>query len=367
MDFIDLDIEYFLSLLTAFVITYLSVPSIIRLAKLKNLYDEPDHRKVHLKRIPTLGGLALFVGFFFSFVFWSAGLRMAGFNSILAALIILFIVGIKDDLYPIPAWKKLLAQVLAALIVVIQGNIRITNLYGLLDIHDLPYWVTVVFTTFVILAVMNGFNLIDGINGLAAGIGVIVLSTYSYWFYRMEDTVFVILCLTLVGALLAFLRYNFSTASIFMGDSGSLVLGYLISIISIRFIQESRIHEPNIFFSIAAAVYAFNLLIIPLFDTMRVFAVRILKKRSPFTPDRNHIHHTLIDIGLSHMAASVTLYAVNIFFILLAGLLDYLYPRQYLMVTLITAFLLSQIPYAIKYWQKAKKIYKKDFSAPGSI
>jgi UDP-GlcNAc:undecaprenyl-phosphate/decaprenyl-phosphate GlcNAc-1-phosphate transferase len=354
-------------MLMAFVITYFSVPSIIRLAQLKNLYDEPNHRKEHVNRIPTLGGLALFVGFFFSFVFWSAGLRMTGFNSILAALIILFVVGIKDDLYPMPAWKKLVAQILAALIVVVQGDIRITNLYGLLDLHDLPYWVTVVFSTIVILAIMNGFNLIDGINGLAAGIGVIVLSTYSYWFYRMDDTVFVILCLTLVGALLAFLRYNFSTASIFMGDSGSLVLGYLISIISIRFIQESRIHEPNIFFSIAAAVYAFNLLIIPLFDTMRVFAVRILKKRSPFTADRNHIHHTLIDIGLSHRAASLVLYTVNVLFILLAGLLDHMYPRQYLVVSLLSALVLSQVPYGIKRWQKANKVYKKDFSAPGSI
>lgn len=351
----------------AFVITYLSVPSIITLAKLKKLYDEPNHRKEHLIRVPTLGGLALFAGFFFPFIFWTANYRISGFNSILASLVILFIVGIKDDLYPMPAWKKLFAQILAALIVVIQGNIRITNLYGLLDIHDLPYWVTVVLSTFAILAIMNGFNLIDGINGLAAGIGVIVLSTYAYWFYRMDDIVFVILCLTLIGSLLAFLRYNFSTASIFMGDSGSLVLGYLISIITIRFIQESRIHEPNIFFSIAAAVYAFNLLIIPLFDTMRVFVVRILRRRSPFSADRNHIHHTLVDIGLTHRSASLVLYATNLFFIGMAVLLDHMRPVQYLTYLLIVALVLSQIPFFIKRWLKANNRYKKNTTIPGSV
>lgn len=356
-----------LSFLMAFVITYLSVPSIIQLAKLKKLYDEPNHRKEHVSRIPTLGGLALFVGFFFSFVFWSGDYRMLGFNSILASLIILFIVGIKDDLYPMPARKKLLAQVLAALIVVIQGDLRITNLYGLLSIHDLPYWVTVVITTVAILAIMNGFNLIDGINGLAAGIAVIVLGTYAYWFYQMNDVVFLILCLTLIGSLLAFLRYNFSTASIFMGDSGSLVIGYLISIITIRFIQESRVHEPNIFFSIAAAVYAFNLLIIPLFDTLRVFTVRLLKGRSPFTADRNHIHHTLVDIGLNHRNAAMLLYAVNLFFIGLASMLESVFrPREYMLFTLLVALLLSQIPFFIKKRQKARNMYNKS-SAPGSV
>jgi UDP-GlcNAc:undecaprenyl-phosphate/decaprenyl-phosphate GlcNAc-1-phosphate transferase len=357
----------FLSFAMAFLITYYSVPSIIRLAKLKHLYDEPNHRKEHITRIPTLGGLALFVGFFFSFVFWSAGLRITGFNSIMAALLILFVVGIKDDLYPMPAWKKLAAQVLATLIVVIRGDIRITNLYGLLEIHDLPYWVTVVISTIAILAIMNGFNLIDGINGLAAGIGVIVLGTYAYWFYQMNDVVFVFLCLTLIGSLLAFLRYNFSTASIFMGDSGSLVLGYMISIITIRFIQESRTHEPNIFFSIAAAVYAFNLLIIPLFDTLRVFTVRILKCRSPFTADRNHIHHTLIDIGLSHKQAALVLYTTNLGFIALAMLLDHMLPREYLLVSLLTALALSQVPFFVKQWLKRNNRYKKNLSSSGSI
>lgn len=354
----SIEIIYLLSFLTALVITYLSVPAIINLAKIKKLYDEPNHRKAHLVRIPTLGGLALFIGFFFSFVFWTSGMDVPNFGSILSALIILFVIGIKDDLFPLVAWKKLLAQIMATLIVVVQGDIRIDNLYGLMGVHDMSYWVSVVFSTVGILAVMNGFNLIDGINGLAAGIGVIVLGTFAYWFYRMEDVVFLILCLTLIGSLLAFLRFNFKNASIFMGDSGSLVLGYLIAIIAVRFVQLSRVYEPNYFFSIAGAVYAFNLLIIPLFDTFRVFVVRLLKKRSPFSADRNHIHHCLLDLGMTHSQAATTLYAANLLFIGLAWLFQALRPVQMLLLSLLVATVLSQIPFLMKRWQKAKKIYR---------
>lgn len=348
---------YILSFFTAWLITYLSVPAIINLARIKKLYDEPNHRKAHLTRIPTLGGLALFVGFFFSFVFWTSGMTVPKFGAILSALMILFVIGIKDDLFPLVAWKKFLAQLIATLIVVIQGDVRIDNLYGLLGIHDLNYVESVIFSTFSILTIMNGFNLIDGINGLAGGIGVIVLATYGYWFYRMNDVVFFILCLTMIGSLLAFLRFNFRNASIFMGDSGSLVLGYLIAIISVRFIQLSRTFEPNYFFSIAGAVYAFNVLIIPLFDTLRVFTVRLLRKRSPFSADRNHIHHCLLDIGMSHSQAAFTLYAANGFFILLAWLLRDFRPIQILGISLLTAFVLSQLPFFLKKRQKARHVY----------
>lgn len=356
----SIELIYILSFFTALVITYLSVPAIINLAKIKKLYDEPNHRKAHLVRIPTLGGLALFIGFFFSFVFWTSEMNVPNFGSILSALIILFVIGIKDDLFPLVAWKKLLAQIMATLIVVIQGDIRIDNLYGLMGVHDMSYWISVVFSTVGILAVMNGFNLIDGINGLAAGIGVIVLGTFAYWFYRMEDVVFLILCLTLIGSLLAFLRFNFKNASIFMGDSGSLVLGYLIAIIAVRFVQLSRVYEPNYFFSIAGAVYAFNLLIIPLFDTFRVFIVRLLKRRSPFSADRNHIHHCLLDLGMTHSQAAMTLYAANLLFIGLAWMFQALRPVQMLLLSLMVAAVLSQIPFFLKRWQKARQVYRPE-------
>jgi UDP-N-acetylmuramyl pentapeptide phosphotransferase/UDP-N-acetylglucosamine-1-phosphate transferase len=334
----------FLALLSAFAITYVSVPAIINLAKLKKLYDEPNHRKAHRSRIPTLGGLALFIGFFFSFVFFSASLPLPNFNSILAALIILFVVGIHDDLFPLIAWKKLIAQIAAALIVTIQGNIRIENLYGLLGIHEMSYLGSILFTTFGILLIMNGFNLIDGVNGLAAGIATIVISTYAYWFYQMGDTVFFLLSLSLVGSLLAFLRYNFLNAKIFMGDSGSLVIGYMISLLSIRFVQIALGYRPVIFYNVAAMVYVFNLLIVPIIDTARVVTKRLSEKRSPFSADRGHLHHKLLDLGCTHAQTSLILYAFNIVFILAAFQVTHILPKLYLIISTTAALMISFIP-----------------------
>lgn len=341
---LPVDVTAFLAFISAFLITYVSVPAIINLAKIKKLYDEPNQRKSHQNRIPTLGGLALFIGFYFSFFFYSASLTIPGINSIMSALIILFVVGIHDDLFPLIAWKKLIAQLAAALIVTIQGNIRIENLYGLLGIHEMSYAGSVAFTTFGILLIMNGFNLIDGVNGLAAGVATIVISTYAYWFYQMNDTVFFLLSLTLVGSLLAFLRFNFRNAKIFMGDSGSLVIGYMISLLSIRFIQIALGYRPVIFYNVAAMVYVFNLLIIPITDTIRVVVKRLSEKRSPFSADRSHLHHKLLDLGCSHTQTSLILYAFNILFIIAAFQVTEVLPKVYLLFSTMAALTLSFIP-----------------------
>lgn len=337
--------------ISALAISWFAVPAIINLAKIKKLYDEPNGRKVHTTRIPTLGGIAIFGGFILPFVFFSEGLSFPQFNSTLSALIILFVIGIKDDLFPLTASKKMLGQLASVLIVVFQGDIRIANFYGLFGIHDLSYWFSVGFTVFVLLLITNAFNLIDGINGLSAGIGIIVLSTYAYWFYQMDDQLFFILCLAYVGALFGFMRYNFVKAKIFMGDSGSLLLGFIIAVVTVHFIQKAQYHQPYVFFSISGSIYAFNLLIIPLFDTLRVFTIRILNKRSPFSADRNHIHHRLIDLGMSHIQAASLLFTVNFLFIGMASLLDVIRPRNYLVLMILVAWILSQLPILIKRYQ----------------
>ncbi len=344
-------IKGFYALLSALAISWFAVPAIINLAKIKKLYDEPNGRKEHTTRIPTLGGIAIFGGFILPFVFFSEGLSFPQFNSILSALIILFVIGIKDDLFPLTASKKMLGQLAAVCIVVFQGKIRIENFYGLFGIHDLSFWFSVAFSIFVLLLVTNAFNLIDGINGLSSGIGIIVLSTYAFWFYKMEDQLFFILCLAYVGALLGFMRYNFIKAKIFMGDSGSLLLGFIIAVVTVQFIQKAQYYQPYVFFSVSGSVYAFNLLIIPLFDTLRVFTIRIFNKRSPFSADRNHIHHRLIDLGLSHFQAACTLFAVNFLFIGMAFLLDFMRPKYYIVLMLGMAWLLSILPFLIKRFQ----------------
>ena len=316
----------------------------------------PDDRKRHSARIGSLGGIAIFSGFIFAFILFTNQLYYPQLNSLLAASLLLFAVGIKDDLYPLTPFKKFGGQLAAAIIVIIQGDIRIQSFYGLFDIHDLDYYTSIALSIPLFLLLINSFNFIDGINGLAGSIGVVVISTFAWFFYLMGETLFLIMCLAYIGALLAFLRYNFGNARIFMGDSGSMVLGFIITVIAIFFVQKSVYYEPNIFFAISSAVFGFAVLIIPIFDTLRVIFIRVfILKRSPFAADRNHIHHALLDIGMSQVQATLTLVTVNGFFIALAMLLhETVVPKFQLLIYLILAFGLSQIPFIIKQRQKKK-------------
>lgn len=347
-----------LAALTAFGITYFSIPAIIRLSLVKRLYDMPDARKVHNSRIGALGGVGIFGGMLFSFVFFTFHLPNPALNSIIAALLVLFVTGVKDDIFPMVPYKKFLGQLVAVGIVTIQGGVRLQSLYGIWGIWGLPDWMSIALSAFFFLAIINSFNFIDGINGLAAGIGVVVTLTFAYWFFQMDETLFLILSLSLAGALLAFLPYNLVRAKIFMGDSGAMVLGFLSAVLTVYFIQVSAQFTPVIFENIEAMAFAFAILIVPIFDTLRVVFIRVVVlRRSPFAADRNHIHHALLDAGQSHFQAAITLYATNLFFIVLALLYNFwgLPAKFQVVLHIIGALGLSQIPFIIKHKKKHAK------------
>jgi len=336
--------------ITAFLITYFSIPALIRLALLKKLYDTPDDRKLHLPRISPLGGIAIFGGMIISFVFYSARFSNPALNSILVGLFILLITGVKDDLYPLVPYKKFIGQLLAVLVVMFQGDIRLESLYGLFDIWALPYWWSIGFTAFFFLGIINSFNFIDGINGLSSGIGVVISMVYALWFHYLDEPLFLILSLSIAGSLLAFLPYNLIRARIFMGDSGSMVLGFLAALLTIYFLQSNERSAHSYLLHIDAMVFAFSVLIIPIIDTLRVVFLRVIILRlSPFTADRNHIHHALLDIGIGHALSTGILVLTNIIFILLCYFLNDLIRASVLIILLsLLALGLSQIPFAIK-------------------
>lgn len=351
---------YIFTFLTAFAITYFSIPAIIRLSLVKRLYDQPDERKKHNARISPLGGIAIFGGMIISFVFYSAHLANPALNSVLVALFILFITGVKDDLYPLTPYKKLIGQLLAVAIVIFQGNIRLESFYGLFEIHELPYVVSVTLTFIFFLAIINSWNFIDGINGLSSALGIVVSLTYGIWFYYLGEELFLILSMAIAGSQVAFLRFNLVNAKIFMGDSGSMILGFLTALLTIYFLQSNeRIADP-VLRHIDAMVFAFAVVIIPVIDTFRVVLIRVfILKRSPFTADRNHIHHTLLDIGLNHVKATVILVIVNVLIIVITFYLNDYIRAKYLLVTIsLLALGLSQIPFFIKQHQKKVGTYK---------
>lgn len=305
--------------LVALLIAWASIPIIIKVAEQKHLYDEPDEtRKLHTSKIPTLGGIAIFAGTVISATFFAHQSKNLDLGAFLSAMTILFFTGIKDDIIPLPPYKKFLAQLLASLIIVLWGDVRLSSLYGFFFIHQAPEWFLIIATIFTIIVIINAFNLIDGINGLAGGIACIVLCTFGFWFYLYKEESLAIWAAATCGAVMGFLRYNLLQGKIFMGDTGSLLLGFISAVFAIQFIEMNAVEKS--FAGAKAPIFAVAVLAVPLFDTIRVFVVRIINRRSPFSGDRNHLHHLLLDSGFTHLQSSLILYALNVMVIVLAYL-----------------------------------------------
>jgi UDP-GlcNAc:undecaprenyl-phosphate GlcNAc-1-phosphate transferase len=309
-----------LSTALSFIITFFAIPVIIQVAKAKKLFDEPDERKVHKTVIPTLGGLGIFAGFIVASLLGTpAGLNYE-FQYFVAAAIVIFFLGLKDDVMILSASKKFVGQVIAAGILIKFGGVSINNMHGFLGLHEIPYYASVIFSFFTIIVITNSFNLIDGVDGLAGSLGLITTITFGSYFFYAGQITYGVMAFSLAGSILGFLIYNFSPAKIFMGDTGSLLLGLINSILVIKFINIAGAADAVVPIHASPAI-GFAILMIPLFDTLRVFGLRILDRRSPFSPDRIHIHHFLLDLGFSHKKITFTCVLATIGFIAIALLM----------------------------------------------
>lgn len=311
-----------LGLIVAFAITSATIPSIVVISRLKNLCNTPNNRTSHNGIIPNLGGIGIFIGLILSTVIFAGSLFIFELKYIISGLIIIFFVGVKDDILIIDPTKKLAGQIFAAFLVVIFADIRITSLFGIFHILQLPYLFSVILTIFVFIVIMNGFNLIDGIDGLASGIGILTSSVFGMWFWMTGDTAYAIFSFSFVGSLIAFFRFNVfgRKNKIFMGDTGSMVAGFAVGIMACRFLQLVPSSEGDLAINSAPGV-VFGLLVIPLFDSLRVFVLRISQGISPFKADRQHIHHRLLELGFTHLKSTLFLISANIFFILISYIL----------------------------------------------
>ena len=309
-----------LSSALAFLITFFAIPPIIKVARDKKLYDEPDERKVHKSVIPTLGGIGIFAGFIIATLMGVPAHLPNELQYFLAAAMVIFFLGIKDDILILSPTKKFIGQLIAAGIIIKFGGIQINNLHGFLNIGEIPHLASYILTAFTIIVITNSFNLIDGVDGLAGSLGLLTSFIFGVYFFVTGEIMYSIMALSLAGSLVAFLIYNFSPAKIFMGDTGSLLIGLLNSIFAIKFMTVAANPEGALPLLSAPAI-AFAILIVPLFDTLRVFSLRIFNRRSPFSPDRNHIHHFLLDLGLSQRMITLICVSANIVFIGLAYVL----------------------------------------------
>lgn len=343
-----------LSASLAFLVTFFAIPVIIQVAKSKKLFDEPDERKVHKTVIPTLGGLGIFAGFILASLMGVPGGTSVELQYIAAASTVIFFLGIKDDIMILSATKKFIGQLIAAGILIKFGGIQITGMHGFMGIHELSHTASIIFTVFTIIVITNSFNLIDGVDGLAGSLGLLTSVVFGGYFALNGNIVYAVLALSLAGSIAGFLIYNFSPAKIFMGDTGSLLLGLINSILVIKFINIAGTPSSPIHINASPAI-GFAILIIPLFDTLRVFTLRILDRRSPFSPDRNHVHHFLLDLGLSHRMVTVTCIIANMVFIATAYFLRHLDITLLIGILLCTAIIFIVTIYYYSR-QKSKSI-----------
>ncbi|MBP7408099.1 MAG: undecaprenyl/decaprenyl-phosphate alpha-N-acetylglucosaminyl 1-phosphate transferase [Flavobacteriales bacterium] len=359
--------------LTAFAVVVFTMPSLIKVARMKHLVDEPSEaRKLHQRSVPTIGGIIIFAAIIFSYALyfpteWSAQFKdidqvrgmfnafsraTADFKYVLAAMVLLFFIGVKDDIVGFSPVKKLVGHFVVGSILVLLADIRIHSLHGIFGVYYLPYSVSVLFTFFVYVVLVNAFNLIDGVDGLAGGVGLIAALAFGTWLYLCGlDMGITLLAFVLAGALLGFLVFNYHPARVFMGDSGSLIVGAILAVLAIEVVDHDKRHLPVQLENLSRPIFVMAVLAYPLVDTLRVFVVRMARGTSPFTADRNHIHHRLLELGLGHRGATALIYLYVLVIIALSLVTRKWHPNIGLMVLGTTAFAIAMLPFV---WPKRR-------------
>ena len=349
-------VKVLLAFLISGIFIRYAIPVIVRVAKAKKIFDMPNGRTSHQIPTPRLGGVGVFLSVLLISLLIVDIRTFPQFQYILAGSIILFFIGLKDDILSLSPWKKLGGQLLATLFIVFFADIRLTSIHGFFGLNDLSYIQSIIVSFFVMILIINAFNLIDGVDGLSGSLAIISFTALGTWFYLNKSYEIAIICASMIGSLGAFLLFNIwaKRRKVFLGDTGALFIGYLLAIFIISFCEMNI--TTNVVMPIKSApVIAFCILIVPLLDTARIFLIRTLQGRSPFSADKNHIHHYLLDLGLNHIQVSAILVAANIFFIILAYILQNLNIYLLTGIIIFTALTLSSIPVFI-YEKRARTL-----------
>lgn len=296
------------SFITAFIIAIIFIPVLIILVNRYKLLDKPNNRKEHTTPIPTMGGIAIALGFLCSYLLWIPITWDAVNISFALGVMVLLTLGMMDDIKDVPARYKFIVQIAVAALLAISG-LRVQDFGGIMGIHQLPIAAQYTITIFIIVGITNAYNLIDGINGLAGGLAFMGLVTLGIFLQLGGNTTGCLLAFALAGGILGFLYFNLDPAKIFMGDTGSLLLGFVIAVLTIQ-LMNSNIVLPN-GMPLHEPVVALGIVLIPVFDTARVFLQRIWQGGSPFVADRTHLHHYFTNKGVGHAITTGSIIFIN--------------------------------------------------------
>lgn len=290
---------------------------VIRIAKEHDFVVKPNKRTTHVGEIPNIGGINIFISFLLTVFIFTFGI-VSQLHYIIFAVIIIILVGFVDDLIDIKAKWKLFGELTAGVFLIVFADIRLTNLHGFMGITEIPDSASYLLSFFVYIVIINSINLIDGINGLASGLGILYSIFFGLFFSFSNHPNLAITAFAMTGSLGVFFIYNVfgRKSKIFMGDSGSLLLGFIVTLFVFVFCEMNAYTQlPSYLKSNAAPAIAISVLVVPLFDTLRVMLTRIKKGYSPFQPDKNHIHHLLLKTGLKHRQVTFVLLITTLFFV----------------------------------------------------
>ena len=352
----------FLSVIYSFVLVYYLVPKITWVIVRRKLNDVPNNRSSHTVATPTMAGVSFFVVLILTVFFTQQFDQEQVGVSLIASNTLIFISGLKDDLVGISPRAKLFIQFCATLFLFYQSGWQEPTLHGLFGIHEIPVALYYTLLTTMVLTIVNAYNLIDGVDGLAATIGMVVFSIFSVIFYAAGMSFYYLLCLSFVGMLLAYIYYNFSsTKKIFMGDTGSLLIGFCIAFLALKFLSIAPAEYRHFRFKMENKIFVLTaILCIPLIDTFRVMGIRMWAKKSPFYPDRNHMHHVLIDSGLSHLKTTLVLGFVNFIVVILTLWCASMFNSVILLLLTVIVFAVFLVVFALLK-KAATKLHRTDF------
>ena len=319
---------YLSTILLSVFLTISLIPMMTRLAERFHMVDFPNPRKVHTQPVPRIGGFAMAIGTFIPVILWASANNFV--KAYLAGAGILVLFGLLDDMKGLGYKTKFTGQVLAAIIAVVFGGVKIASLGTLLPgTFQLPEWFAVILSLVAIVGVTNAINLADGLDGLAGGISLLGFCCIGYLAYIGGNSTVILISLSLAGAIFGFLRYNTHPATLFMGDTGSQLLGFSAVVLSIKITQGNTPYSP---------LLPLFILGFPVLDTLTVMAERIRTGRSPFSADKNHFHHRLVRFGLYHTEAVFTIYVIQALMIVSA-----IYFKYYSDWTIMASYLLLSV------------------------
>jgi len=314
-----------LGMLCSFLLTFYTIPTVVKISRRKNLMDEPGARSSHLRKIPNLGGISMFYSLavcasIFAFELFEL------YKFLFASLVILLYIGVMDDIVVMRAYKKLFAQIVVTSLMVIGSDVRIRSFFGVFGIYELNYFFSVAMSIFTFIVLINAFNLIDGIDGLAGGYSILCSAMFGISYYRLGEYNYplVVLSGVIIGSVIGFLYFNLSNYrnnKIFMGDTGSMILGFLLAFTAICFIDifiDKKLPEIPRYYLQSAPAIAMAILILPIIDTLNVFMIRICNGKSPLVADKNHIHHSLLKLGLTHRRSTAYILMYYLFIVSVA-------------------------------------------------